>query len=438
MSSQEETPAALPDGDESGSLELHRSRHAALSENGGALSENGSGGDTATAVAVPIEDRSEDEDYAEVIRAQRRRRTRRVLILVLAVVVLAAAVVAATGLLGRRDKGTASVAPSGPPATAKVEKTTLSRTQTVDGTLGYGDVDNVQAPPGGKGGAGGGSSGAGIITWLPSEGDTIERGDPVYRVDQEKVPLLYGSIPLYRTLSDGSEGDDVKQLEKNLSALGYDGFTVDDEYTGSTADAVQEWQDDLGRDETGVVKPGDAVVASGARRVSALTSSPGALPAGVLLKWTGTTRVVDVDLDTDYADLVRIGTKATVELPDGTEVAGQVTDIGTPTSKAGSGTSGSSDDGATIPVELSIKDQKKLGNYEAAKVDVHLTAETHKNVLAVPINALVAQSDGGYAVEAVTATGTRYVPVKTGMFSDSYVQVSGAGITEGMVVGVPK
>ena len=433
MSSQDENPAALPSADESGSLEVHRSQHAALDE-------SGAGGDTATAVAVPIDDRSEEDDLAEVARAQRRRRRRRVLILVLVVVVVAAAVIAATGLLGRRNKGDASVAPSGPPATAKVKRTTLSRTQTVDGTLGYGDVDNVLGPPGGKGGSGGGSSGAGIITWLPSEGDVIDRGDTVYRVDQEKVPLLYGSIPLYRNLSDGSEGDDVKELESNLSALGYTGFTVDDEYTSATADAVEEWQDDLGRDETGVVKPGDAVVASGARRVSALASSPGAVPTGVLLKWTGTTRVVDVDLDTDYADLVKMGTRATVELPDGTDVAGQVTDIGTPTSKSASssGSSSSSDEGATIPIELSIKDQKKLGSYQAAKVDVDLTAETHKNVLAVPINALVAQPNGGYAVEAVTPTGSRFVPVKTGMFSDSYVEVSGAGVTEGMIVGVPK
>jgi hypothetical protein len=337
---------------------------------------------------------------------------RRVLVLPSAIVITAAAVAVATGLLDRRGTGPASVALTGPPATATVEKRTLTRTQTVAGNLGYGDLYTVLAPPGG----------AGMVTWLPDEGDVLKRGDTVYRVDQERVPLLYGSIPLYRTLSAGSDGGDVKELERNLSALGYTGFTVDDEYTSGTAAAVEEWQADLDRDETGVVKPGDAVVASGARRVAELTSAPGAAASGVVLKCTGTIRVVKVDLDTDYADLVRPGTTATVELPDGTGVAARVTDIGAPTAKA------------TLPVELTVIGPKKLGGYQAAKVDVHLSAETHQGVLAVPINALVARPGGGYAVMA----GTRYLPVKAGMFAGSYVEISGTGVVPGLTVGVPR
>jgi peptidoglycan hydrolase-like protein with peptidoglycan-binding domain len=362
---------------------------------------------------------ADDED--EAVRAQRRRRLRRVLVLLPAAVLTAAAVAVATGQFGRRGASPASDALTGPPATATVAKRTLTRTQTVGGNLGYGSSYAVQPPPGG----------GGMVTWLPDEGDVIERGGTVYRLDQEKVPLLYGSVPIYRTLSAGSKGDDVKQLERNLSALGYTGFTVDAEYTSATADAVQEWQEDLGRDRTGVVKPGDAVVSSGARRVAELTSAPGAPASGVLLKWTGTTRVVEVDLNTDYADLVKLGTAATVELPEGTDVAARVTDIGTPTSNA-------KGDGATLPVELTVTEQKKLGSYQAAEVDVDLTAETRTGVLTVPINALVARPGGGYAVTAVTATGTRYLPVKAGMFSDSYVQVSGTGVVAGLTVGVPK
>jgi peptidoglycan hydrolase-like protein with peptidoglycan-binding domain len=434
VSSQGETGAPHVPGDEPTSVELRGARHTALTE----PSERAPV--PAASATEPVEPEDEEEGYEEVARAQRRRRVRRILAIAFAVVVVAAAVIAATGVLGRRNKPSVAAAPAGPPATAKVKKTTLTRSETVSGTLGYGDVYNVQAPPGAGAGGGSGDT-AGIITWLPAEGDVIVRGDTVYRVDQEKIPLLYGSAPLYRTLSDGDEGSDVKMLEQNLSALGYSGFTVDDEYTDATADAVEDWQDDLGRDETGVVKAGDAVVASGSRRVSNVMTSPGAVPNGVLLKWTATTRVVDVDLDTDYADLVKVGTKATVELPDGTEVEAQVTKIGTPTSKddaqSGGGDSSSSD-GATLPVELQIKNQKKLGSYEAAKVDVDLTAEAHKDVLAVPINALVARPGGGYAVEAVEANGVRYLPVKAGIFSDSYVEVSGPGIVEGLVVGVPR
>jgi peptidoglycan hydrolase-like protein with peptidoglycan-binding domain len=337
-------------------------------------------------------------------------------VLLPALVIAAAAVAVATGLLGRRGTSPATAAPTALPATATVEKRTLTRTQTVDGNLGYGALYAVQAPPGGRG----------MVTWLPADGDVLRRGDTVYRLDQKKVPLLYGSIPLYRTLSAGSAGGDVRQLERNLRALGYTGFTVDDDYTSATATAVADWQEDLGRTETGVMKPGDAVVSSGARRVAQLTSEPGAPASGVLLKWTGTTRVVEVGLDTDYADLVKVGTTATVELPDGADVAARVTGIGTPTSNA-------KNDGATLPVELIVTEQAELGGYQVARVSVDLAAETHEGVLAVPITALVARPGGGYAV----VTGNRYLPVKTGMFSESYVEVSGPGVVAGLTVGVP-
>jgi peptidoglycan hydrolase-like protein with peptidoglycan-binding domain len=361
---------------------------------------------------------ADEED--EVVRAHRRRRMRRVLIVLPALVITAGAVAVSTGLLGRHGTDPASGALTGPPATTTVEKRTLTRVQTVDGSLGHGGLSGVQAPAGD----------GGMLTWLPAEGDIIERGGTVYRVDEKRIALLYGSIPIYRMLSTGTEGDDVKQLEQNLGALGYAGFTVDDDYTSATAHAVKEWQKSLGRDQTGVVNPGDAVVASGARRVAELTGAPGAAASGVLLRWTGTTRMVDVDLDTAYADLVRPGTIATVELPDSTEVAARITAIGTPTSNANG-------DGEIVPVELTVTEQEKLGSYQAAKVDVHLTAETREGVLTVPVNALVARAGGGYAVVAVTATGTSYLPVKTGLFANSYVEVSGDGVVAGLKVGVP-
>ena len=58
------------------------------------------------------------------------------------------------------------------------------------------------------------------------------------------------------------------------------------------------------------------------------------------------------------------------------------------------------------------------------------------NVLAVPVNALVARRGGGYGVEL--ATGHRIVPVHAGMFADGYVEVSGAAIREGTRVVVPR
>jgi hypothetical protein len=56
-------------------------------------------------------------------------------------------------------------------ATAPVTRTTLIRTQQVNGTLGYGTPVTLNAP------------GHSTITWLPALGATISRGQPVYKAD---------------------------------------------------------------------------------------------------------------------------------------------------------------------------------------------------------------------------------------------------------------
>ncbi|MFJ5266737.1 peptidoglycan-binding protein [Streptomyces sp. NPDC088387] len=384
---------------------------------------------------------------------RRRRPLRMSLILIAAIVVAAAAGVAATGAVGGDSGDSDSSAPTRPPATTKVERSTLTDTQTVDGNLGYGSAVTVQAPVPSSGSGGGGqqepdagSDSTGIVTWLPDEGKVVKRGDAVYRVNEEKVPLLYGSFPLYRTLETGTEGADVEMLEKNLKALGYDGFTVDDEYTSGTAEAVRDWQDDLGREETGTVEPADAVIATGARRVASQETVPGAALSGTVLTWTDDERIIAVDLDVAYEDLVEEGARATVVLPDDSTVQAEVTDIGTPTSVAaddsangGSGSGGDSgSEDPTLPVELTVKDPKELGRYQAASVEVTFKADSRENVLAVPVAALTARQGGGYALEVVTATGTELRPVKLGMFANGLVEVSGTGISEGTVVGVPK
>ena len=370
---------------------------------------------------------------AGVGKGGRRRPLRVALALLASLGVTAVAVAAATGAFGGSDtEGTESGAASGPAKTATVQRTDLTRSDTLDGTLGYGDSTPVQA------------AGQGVLTWLPSAGDTVKRGQPVYRLNEQEVPLLYGATPLYRTLDVDAEGRDVEVLEKNLAALGYTGFTVDDTYTEGTADAVRDWQKDLGREETGAVGAGDAVVAPGARRVAEVQGTLGGQAGGTVLTWTGTVRTVTVELDVKDEDLVSgDDTKATVKLPDGSTVEAEVSEVGTAvTAAAGASDGGQSSETAasdpTVPVTLTVDAQQKLGRYQAAPVDVDFEAETRKNVLAVPVEALVALREGGYAVERVTATGSEYLAVDTGLFAGGMVEISGAGITEGLKVGVPK
>jgi peptidoglycan hydrolase-like protein with peptidoglycan-binding domain len=371
-------------------------------------------------------------------------------------VLVAVAVLAGSGAVGALATGgiggaSADHRPAAAqrPATAKVERVNLVRSQTVPGTLGYGTATSVEHP------ASNGGIPGGRLTWLPAPGATVERGKPVYVVDEHPVPLLYGATPLYRDLSPGMDGQDVRVVEDNLTALGYTGFTVDDHYTSGTADAVRRWQRDLGIPDTGTLGPGQAVVAPGPRRVAAVTAVPGRTAAGPVLTWTGTERSIAVDLDVQYEDLVQSGTKATVELPDGTSVDAQVTEIGTAASAptgTGTGTNGggsgapaggaSGPPQAGLPVTLAVPQQDKLGRFQAAPVNVTVVAETRPDVLAVPVNALVALREGGYAIEVAgtppPGAPADYRPVTLGMFVNGRVEVSGPGITEGLTVVVPQ
>ncbi|TDB99392.1 efflux RND transporter periplasmic adaptor subunit [Nonomuraea longispora] len=333
---------------------------------------------------------------------------------------LAAAVAAAALGFGGDASGTA-VAGRTPPATATVTRTTLTETRTVDGTLGYGDPLTVTGKT------------PGTITWLPSEGSTVTRGDGVYSVDADRRPLLYGAMPLYRTLRDGVEGKDVELLERNLGKLGYTGFDADDTFTWATREAVEDWQEDLGLDVTGEVRPGDVVVARGPLRVANLKKALGDGATGPVLTATGTTREVRVDLDVAEEHLVRKGMEATVELPDGTTVDGEVTRVGKVATETATGSGTGQDTATTVEVTLSVTGLKK--GYDSAPVDVTIVADRRADVLAVPVGALIALAEGGYGVQVVEGSSTRYVAVETGLFADGEVEVT--GLDEGMTVAVP-
>ena len=89
-------------------------------------------------------------------------------------------------------------------------------------------------------------------------------------------------------------------------------------------------------------------------------------------------------------------------------------------------------------VTVAIADQAALGTLQAAPVDVDFVNATRADVLTVPVAALLALAEGGYGVEIVEDNTTRIVAVKTGMFADGRVEVSGEAIAEGMMVGVPR
>lgn len=356
---------------------------------------------------------------------------RRRLVVIPAVVVVVIAAGTATTLAVRRSHDqTATPAQPRPAATATVERGGLVDTQTVDGTLGYGDSWNLV------------NGVAGTVTWTRAEGAIVRRGQKLYKMDNDPVVLMYGTVPVYRTLSVGvSDGPDVEQLERNLRKLGYgNDLTVDDHFSDATADAVEDWQDDNGLPVTGGIDASQVVFAPGAVRVTDVTLQVGerAAPGEPALSVTSTQKQVKVSLDTADQDLARNGARATVELPDDDTVTGTISHVSKVAKAAsGSGTSSSGTTDATIEVDITLTDPKQAGDYDQAPVSVDLVSARAKDVLSVPVQALIALPDGGYGVQVVNGGRVTTVPVKTGIYASSRVEISGDGITEGTTVGVP-
>ncbi|HEY0002898.1 MAG TPA: peptidoglycan-binding protein [Actinoplanes sp.] len=338
--------------------------------------------------------------------------------------VLSAGVVAATVTVLNLPPAESSGTPADttPEKTVAITKSTLTDREDHDGTLGHGDTTTVTARTGGT------------VTKLPVAGTTINRGKAVYRLDNKPVTLLYGGLPAYRTLASGVSGADVKQFEKNLWALGYRGFTVDNDYTSATADAVEDWQDDLGLSETGTVEAGQIRYAGGQVRVDSLTVQTGAVvqPGTDLLELTGTTLVATVKLDVEAQRLARKGATVQITMPDGKTVPGKITGVRTVV-EAGDGP----DAEDTTLIEVTIGFRGAPTGLDEAAVTVAFTASERKDVLTVPVAALLALAEGGYGLQVVDGTATRIVAVETGLFADGKVEVTGTGLAAGLKVAMP-
>jgi peptidoglycan hydrolase-like protein with peptidoglycan-binding domain len=360
----------------------------------------------------------------EAARRPRRRKSRTTWVIAAAT----AAVIGGGVIYTVAAHGRAPAVTTGKPQenTSTVTRQTLVNSKQVDGTLGYSGSTTVNGQL------------AGTVTRLPGVGRTVSRGGTLYSVDDTPVILMYGSSPAYREMKPGSKGQDVRQLETNLQALGYDGFTADDTYTDATARAVKRWQKDLGlstSEQTGTVALGRIVFASGALRIGAYRTQAGSnvAPGMPVLVGTSDKRQVHVDLDVGDQSLARKNEKVTVSLPGGRTVQGTITSVGTVVTVT-PGTNGSSDK-STIGVDIALN-SGDAGAYTQAPVTVSLRSAEKKNVLTVPVTALLALSEGGYGVEAIGSDGrSTIIPVTLGMFADGRVEVSGQGLEAGTEVG---
>jgi peptidoglycan hydrolase-like protein with peptidoglycan-binding domain len=278
-----------------------------------------------------------------------------------------------------------------------------------------------------------------VYTMLPAVGRVIRLGQPLYAIGGQPVVLLYGSVTPWRPFASGmTPGRDVAELNRSLRTLHY-GAPVGDAFTFDTEAAIRAFQAARGLAVTGRLLLGSVVFEPGAVRVTSVTPTRGAaVQAGAVLGVTSIRRQVTIALDASQQRNVKVGDPVTITLPDNSTTPGRVSYVGTVA------TTPSSDNGQsqTPTIEVDVKPLRpaETGRLDKAPVDVSITTATVENVLAVPVNALLALASGGYAVEQVRADGTRrLLRVELGLFDDAegLVEVSGPGLAAGQRVVVP-
>jgi hypothetical protein len=319
------------------------------------------------------------------------------------------------------------------PQTYVVGRHDISATTSENATLGYAGSYTVTG------------QGSGTLTWLPSAGQPIRQGQVLYRTDNgTPVVLLYGSVPDWRTMSEGTTGQDVTQLNYDLVNLGYASSSDIsslgwDYYSSQTQYAVENMEEALGvSSPSGSLTLGSVVFKPEALRVSQVTASLGSPASGPILIATSDRHIVTINLSTSMESEVKAGDAVTVTLPSGSTTPGMIISVGT----VASGPSSS----ATVPVSVKLTDPSAAGSLDQAPVTVNITTASASNVLVVEVGALLAQpvkgdgeAGGGYAVEVIgPGNSRRLVPVAIGLFDDTagLVQVSG-NLTPGERVVVP-
>lgn len=189
-----------------------------------------------------------------------------------------------------------------------VERRTLSDILTVTGEVRRDDVYTVSSSVDGR-----------VSDVLVEEGATIAAGDDLVAVDGRMSVAVEGSTPFYRTLTVGSEGPDVRQLEDVLVAAGYDIEQPDTLFTEETRDALASWQIDRGyasaaaeTDETVTLTlvPNSAGYTVGRANAAAFTITP-SVPTGrgEALGFRGSGPKISVSVS---SDTVREGEATTV------------------------------------------------------------------------------------------------------------------------------
>jgi peptidoglycan hydrolase-like protein with peptidoglycan-binding domain len=400
-----------------------------------------------------------------------------------AALVCVAAVGVGIGLTVTDDQASAPPAPR----TTPVVQGDLASGIALMGQLGYGTPTDIVGD-------------GGVVTAIPDPGAVISSGESLYGHDGQPAFLLRGGTPLWRVLKLGDRGRDVVALRAALTAAGYDAgkpdkdiydtaltkavgrFYTDRGYpepaaTDATADARKEADEALGaaKAELATAKaawanaksgttPGDTeaesaavtaarqklgraqeardaayanqvgpadfvLVEQDALRVDTVHAVVGQHADGPVLSWTPNSVKAFAELTAAQSTSLATGTATTVRLPDNTEVPGTITAI--LPAETGKG-------GEKVPPRAQIELQDPAAGASLGSVRITVPGETVSDALIVPVTALLALAEGGYAVQVASPSNElRLVPVTLGLIADTRAQVVSDALKAGDKVVIP-
>jgi len=278
------------------------------------------------------------------------------------------------------------------------------------------------------------------IDWIVNFGEVVFLPGPAQVLEVLVTPGEFAGGGVV-TVSTGNpaSGTDVLQLENALISLGHDTegtLIADGVYTAETNQAILALQAATGLEQDGIIDLGEVVFLPGAVRIinQLTTQGSGVFEGSPVLGISLTDKVVRVDLPADEQGLISVGDAVIVEMPDNSEVPASVVFVSQIAMPAANNW-----EPATFEVLIAFDDPSVAEGLDEAPVDVIVVSDSVEDVMAIPVSALVALLEGGYAVEVEAGGGvTRYIAVEVGFFGDNnMVEITSAELQPGDQVVVP-
>lgn len=277
---------------------------------------------------------------------------------------------------------------------------------------------------------------SGVVTTVNiGPGQEVGPGTVLYTVNLRPTVIAQGAVPAFQTLSEGSSGADVGQMQSLLATLGFYNYAVDGKFDSVTVGAVEAWQKSLGLDPDGIVEQGDIVyVPTLPTRVALdteLVQRGASLEGGEqVLQGLPASPAFTVPVTDKQATLMPVGTRVRITGPEGNVWEGFVIDQKT-------------DEQGGVSVFLTGKDGASICGDKCGTIPIAGEALLRSQIitiesvtgLTIPSAALLSRADGTLAVtddagaqhSVVVVTSARGMSVIEGVAAGTMVQVPATG-----------